>query len=50
MPAAMNGNEFHLNFGSVVPEHLLDANAVGRLGLARCGRPGDGIEVCNILS
>jgi hypothetical protein len=25
MPAPVDGNEFHLNFGVVAPEYLLDA-------------------------
>ena len=41
MPAAVNGNEFHLNFGFVAPEDLLDVKSVGHLGLARFGRAGN---------
>jgi hypothetical protein len=49
MPAAVNGNEFHLNFGLVAPEDLLDVKSVGHLGLARFRRAGDVVEVRKIL-
>jgi len=34
-----NGNEFHLNFGVVAPEYLLDVNSVGHLGSFVSGVP-----------
>jgi hypothetical protein len=33
MSTAVDGNEFHFHFGVVAPEHLLDLNSVGHLGL-----------------
>ena len=50
MSTAVNGNEFHLHFGVVAPEHLLDANSVGHLGLVRFRRAGDVVEVRKILA
>ena len=39
MSTAVDGSEFHLHFGVVAPEHLLDVNSVGHLGLVRCSAP-----------
>ena len=50
MPAAVNGNEFHLHFGVVVPEYSLDLNAVCYLGLVCFRRANDVVEVGKILS
>ena len=50
MPAAVNGNEFHLNFGFVAPDDSLDVKSVGHLGLARFGRADDVVEVRKILT
>ena len=50
MSAAVNGNEFHFDFEIVSPEHLLDANTVGDVGLVRCRRAGDVVEVRKILT
>jgi len=50
MPAAVNGNEFHFNFGFVAPNDLLDVKSVGHLGLTRFGRAGDVVEVRKILT
>src|ERR1700730_9157768 len=50
MPAAVNGNEFHFNFGFVAPDDLLDVKSIGLLGLARFGRAGHVVEVRKILT
>ena len=50
MPTAVNGNEFHLHFGGIAPEYLLDVNSVGHLGLVRFRRAGDAVEVGKILT
>ena len=50
MSTAMDGNEFHLHFGVVAPEHVLDANTVGDVGLVRHRRAGDVVEIRKILT
>jgi hypothetical protein len=49
MSTAVNGNEFHLHFRVVAPQHLLDANSVGHLGFFRFSRADQVIEVRKIL-
>ena len=50
MPAAVNGNQFHLNFGFVAPDDSLDLKSIGHLGLARFGPAGHVVEVRKILT
>jgi hypothetical protein len=50
MSTAVNGNEFHIYFGVVAPEYLLDVNSVGHLGLVRFRRAGDVVEVREVLT
>ena len=50
MSTAVDGNEFHFHFGVVAPEHLLDLNSVGHLGLVRGRRAGHAVEVGKILA
>ena len=45
MPAAVNGNQFHLHLGVFPPEHLLDVNSIGHMNLIRFRRGGDVVEV-----
>jgi hypothetical protein len=49
MPAAMNGNEFHLHFRVVAPQYLLNANSVFSLGLVRFRRAANFVEIHKIL-
>ena len=49
MSTAVDGNEFHLHFGVVAPEHVLDANAVGDVGLVRPRYARDVVQVRKIL-
>jgi hypothetical protein len=50
MPTAVDGNQFHLSFGAIAPEDLLDANFIGQGGLISFGRADDMVEIRKILT
>ena len=50
MPTAIDGNEFHLHFGVVAPEYMLDVNTVCHVGLVRFRRADDIVEVGKVLT